>query len=38
MVAIPAILILGPIIQRAVDRWLRKPATSSFVPGQPTSA
>jgi hypothetical protein len=25
-VAIPAILILGPVVQRTVDRWLAKPA------------
>jgi hypothetical protein len=28
MVAIPAILILGPLVQRAVDRWLGKPEGS----------
>lgn len=38
MVAIPAILILGPVVQRAVDRLLGKPAVSSFVPGDQTSA
>ena len=38
MVAIPAILILSPSVQRVVNWLLRKSAGSSFAPGAPRPA